>query len=65
MSYTSILRKAKLTVTISGDVVNEIDKIAKRCGVERKIIDAKYSHYIFIYVDIQFFKALKRGEIKL
>ena len=29
MPYMSTSRKAKLTVTISGDVVNEIDKIAK------------------------------------
>ena len=29
MSYTNTMRKAKLTVTISGDVVNEIDEIAK------------------------------------
>jgi metal-responsive CopG/Arc/MetJ family transcriptional regulator len=29
MPSTSILRKAKLTVTISGDVVNKIDEIAK------------------------------------
>ncbi len=30
MPSTSSLRKAKLTVTISGDVVNEIDKIARK-----------------------------------
>ena len=35
MSYTSTLRKAKLTVTISSDVVNEIDEIAKRKGAAR------------------------------
>ena len=29
MPYMSTSRKAKLTVTISGDVVNEIDKIVK------------------------------------
>ena len=29
MPSTSTLRKTKLTVTISGDVVNEIDEIAK------------------------------------
>lgn len=29
MSSTNTMRKAKLTVTISGDVVNEIDEIAK------------------------------------
>jgi metal-responsive CopG/Arc/MetJ family transcriptional regulator len=29
------LRKAKLTVTISGDVVNEIDEIAKEKGTPR------------------------------
>ena len=32
MPSTSTLRKAKLTVTISGDVVNEIDEIAKEKG---------------------------------
>jgi len=32
MPSTSALRKAKLTVTISGDVVNEIDEIAKEKG---------------------------------
>ncbi len=35
MPYTSILRKTKLTVTISGDVVNEIDEIAKERGTPR------------------------------
>ena len=35
MSSTSTLRKAKLTVTISGDVVNEIDEIAKVKGAPR------------------------------
>ena len=29
MPSTSTLRKAKLTVTISGDVVNKIDEIVK------------------------------------
>ena len=29
MSSTNTLRKAKLTVTISGDVVKKIDEIAK------------------------------------
>ncbi len=35
MPSTSTLRKAKLTVTISGDVVNEIDEIAKEKGAPR------------------------------
>ncbi len=35
MPFTSTLRKAKLTVTISGDVVNEIDEIAKVKGTPR------------------------------
>ena len=35
MPSTSALRKAKLTVTISGDVVNEIDEIAKEKGTPR------------------------------
>ena len=35
MPYTSTMRKAKLTVTISGDVVNEIDEIAKEKGTPR------------------------------
>ena len=35
MPSTSTLRKAKLTVTISGDVVNEIDEIAKEKGTPR------------------------------
>ncbi len=35
MSSASSLRKAKLTVTISGDVVNEIDEIAKEKGTPR------------------------------
>jgi len=35
MPSTTILRKAKLTVTISGDVVNEIDEIAKERGTPR------------------------------
>jgi len=30
MPSTRTLRKAKLTVTISGDVINEIDEIAKQ-----------------------------------
>ncbi|MEW6741093.1 ribbon-helix-helix domain-containing protein [Dissulfurispira sp.] len=35
MPATSALRKAKLTVTISGDVINEIDEIAKEKGNPR------------------------------
>lgn len=35
MPSASALRKAKLTVTISGDVVNEIDEIAKEKGTPR------------------------------
>lgn len=35
MPSGSTLRKAKLTVTISGDVVNEIDEIAKEKGTPR------------------------------
>jgi len=35
MSSTYPLRKAKLTVTISGDVVNEIEEIAKEKGIPR------------------------------
>ena len=35
MSYTSTMRKEKLTVTISGDLVNEIDEIAKEKGTPR------------------------------
>jgi metal-responsive CopG/Arc/MetJ family transcriptional regulator len=35
MPSSSALRKAKLTVTISGDVVNEIDEIAKGKGTPR------------------------------
>jgi metal-responsive CopG/Arc/MetJ family transcriptional regulator len=35
MSSTSAPRKAKLTITISGDVVNEIDEIAKEKGTPR------------------------------
>ncbi len=35
MPSTSTLRKAKLTVTISGDVVNEIDEIAREQGTPR------------------------------
>jgi len=35
MSYASAQRKAKLTVTISSDVVNKIDEIAKEKGAAR------------------------------
>lgn len=35
MPSARFLRKAKLTVTISGDVVNEIDEIAKEKGTPR------------------------------
>lgn len=35
MPSAGTLRKAKLTVTISGDVVNEIDEIAKAKGTPR------------------------------
>lgn len=35
MSSTSTMRKEKLTVTISGDLVNEIDEIAKEKGTPR------------------------------
>ena len=35
MSSTSTMRKEKLTVTISGDLVNEIDEIAKERGTPR------------------------------
>lgn len=35
MPSASMLRKTKLTVTISGDVVNEIDEIAKEKGIPR------------------------------
>ncbi|MDO9287722.1 MAG: DUF6364 family protein [Thermodesulfovibrionales bacterium] len=38
MPSASILHKAKLTVTISGDVVNEIDEIAKEKGTPRSQI---------------------------
>jgi len=38
MPSTSILRKTKLTVTISGDVVCVIDKIAKENGTPRSQI---------------------------
>jgi metal-responsive CopG/Arc/MetJ family transcriptional regulator len=38
MPSASILRKTKLTVTISGDVVNEIDEIAKEKGTPRSQI---------------------------
>ena len=38
MPSTSALRKTKLTVTISGDVVNEIDEIAKEKGTPRSQI---------------------------
>ena len=36
MPSTSTPRKAKLTITISGDVVNEIDEIAKEKGTPEK-----------------------------
>ncbi len=35
MPSTSMRRKAKLTVTISGDVVKEIDEFAKEKGIPR------------------------------
>ena len=35
MTYTSTPRKTKLTVTIRGDVVNELDGIAKEKGLSR------------------------------
>ncbi|MEK6713638.1 MAG: ribbon-helix-helix domain-containing protein [Nitrospirota bacterium] len=35
MPSTGALRKAKLTVTISGDIVNEIDELAKEKGAPR------------------------------
>lgn len=35
MPSTGAMRKAKLTVTISGDLVNEIDEIAKERGTPR------------------------------
>jgi len=38
MPAINILRKAKLTVTINGDVVNEIDEIAKEKGTPRSQI---------------------------
>jgi len=38
MPSTSVFRKAKLTVTISGDLVNEIDEIAKEKGTPRSQI---------------------------
>jgi len=38
MPSTNTLRKTKLTVTISGDVVNEIDEIAKEKGTPRSQI---------------------------
>lgn len=38
MPSTSALRKAKLTVTIRGDVVNEIDQIAREKGIPRSQI---------------------------
>jgi metal-responsive CopG/Arc/MetJ family transcriptional regulator len=38
MPSTSTRRKAKLTVTISGDVVSEIDEIAKEKGTPRSQI---------------------------
>lgn len=36
MPSASAQRKAKLTATISGDVVNKIDKIAKEKGTPRR-----------------------------
>jgi len=38
MPSAGFLRKTKLTVTISGDVVNEIDEIAKEKGTPRSQI---------------------------
>jgi metal-responsive CopG/Arc/MetJ family transcriptional regulator len=38
MPSINTLRKTKLTVTISGDVVNEIDEIAKEKGTPRSQI---------------------------
>jgi len=38
MPSASILHKAKLTVTISSDVVNEIDEIAREKGTPRSQI---------------------------
>jgi len=38
MPSTNTMRKAKLTITISGDVVNEIDEIAKEKGTPRSQI---------------------------
>ena len=35
MQSTSTPRKTKLTITVSGDVVNEIDEIAKEKGTPR------------------------------
>ena len=35
MSSTSILRKTKLTITISNDVSSEIDEIARKKGTPR------------------------------
>ncbi len=35
MTSVGNIRKTKLTVTISGDVVNEIDEIAKERGTPR------------------------------
>lgn len=41
MPSISTLRKAKLTVTISGDVINEIDEIAKEKGIPRSQVMEK------------------------
>lgn len=38
MLFTSVLRKAKLTVTIRSDVVNEINQIAREKGTPRSQI---------------------------
>jgi len=43
MPSTSTIHKAKLTVTISGDVVNEIDEIAKEKGTPRSQVTYKRS----------------------
>ncbi len=37
MPSTGTLRKTKLTVTIGGDVVNELDGIAKEKGTLKKL----------------------------
>ncbi len=41
MSFVSALRKTKLTVTISGDIVSEIDDIAKKKRAPRSQIMEK------------------------